>query len=76
MPLSGRKFLTMSNFIDITTVSLKTFENFKLGELASGSVPGVTIVDRKEIDFDDIFFQNDGPMRSEKIRQMKSPLRV
>jgi len=69
MPLSGRKFLTMSNFIDITTVSLKTFENFKLGELASGSVPGVTIVDRKEIDFDDIFFQNDG---TNEVREDKA----
>jgi hypothetical protein len=59
----------MSNFIDITIVSLKTFENFKLGELASGSVPGVTIVDRKEINFDDIFFQNDG---TNEVREDKA----
>jgi hypothetical protein len=61
----------MSQFIDINSVSLKSFENFKLGELSSGSVPGVQIVDRKEISFDDIFFENDGTniVRREKAKE-------
>lgn len=61
----------MSDFVNIHLVSLKTFENFKIGELSSGSVPGITIVDRKLIDINDIFFQTDGTniVRQEKAKE-------
>jgi hypothetical protein len=64
-------FFYMSDFVNIHLVSLKTFENFKIGELSSGSVPGITIVDRKKIDIDDIYFQNDGTniVRQEKAKE-------